>query len=137
MPRSMFSLTASALSAVPSLNFRPGRRVNVMLLPFDAYFHDSARPGSTLPAGSRLVIDAYTRPRACTSQPSVDVTGSQELGSSHSQFSVPLAPSVLAVLALDVPAPLLQAVASTSGTAVARTAASRRRRFFLRLVDIN
>src|ERR1700677_2354544 len=98
MPRSMFSLTASALSAVPSLNFRPGRRVNVMLLPFDAYFHDSARPGSTLPAGSRLVIDAYTRPRACTSQPSVDVTGSQELGSSHSQLRAPVGPSVAAVV---------------------------------------
>ena len=47
-PRSMFSLTACALSGVPSVNFRPGRSVNVTLLPLAAYFQDVARPGSAV-----------------------------------------------------------------------------------------
>ena len=50
-PRSMFSSTACALSGVPSVNFRPGRSVNVTLLPSAAYDHDVARPGPALPLG--------------------------------------------------------------------------------------
>ena len=57
-PRSMFSLTAVAVSGVPSLNFRPGRRVKVTLLPSGAYFHELASPGSTSPAGFSVVTDA-------------------------------------------------------------------------------
>lgn len=33
------------------------------------------------------------------SHPALEVTGSQEVGSSHSQFSVPLAPEALAAVA--------------------------------------
>ncbi len=57
-PRSMFFLTAAASSGVPSVNFRPGRSVNVTLLPLAAYFQDVARPGPTVPDGSRVVIEA-------------------------------------------------------------------------------
>src|ERR1700677_704947 len=42
---------------------------------------------------------AYTRLRTWLSQPALEVTGSHEVGSSHSQFKVPLAPP-----ALDAPA---------------------------------
>src|SRR3984893_7767977 len=91
-PRLMFSATDVAVSGEPSENFRPGRSVKVTLLPSAAYFHDDARPGDTSPLASRVVTDAYTRPRACMSQPAVEVTGSQEVGSAHSQLIVPLAP---------------------------------------------
>src|ERR1700685_657432 len=93
-PRSMFSCTACAFSGVPSVKVRPGRRVNVTLLPVGAYFHDVARPGPGFPAGSSVVIEAYTRPRACMSQPALEVTGSQDVGSSHSQLRVPVAPAL-------------------------------------------
>src|ERR1700691_2855261 len=133
MPRSMFSLTAVALSGVPSVNFRPGRSVNVTLLPFFAYFHDDASPGSTSPAVLRVVIDAYTRPSACTSQPAVDVTGSHEVGSSHSQFRVPVAPPVAAVVPPLVPPEAVPQAAASSATAIAAPAARRRRRGLLRV----
>src|SRR5258705_2664358 len=92
-PRTMFFLTAAASSTVPSLNLRPGLSVNVTLLPLAAYFQDVARPGPTVPDGSSVVIEAYTRPSACTSHPALDVTGSQDVGSCHSQFTVPVAPA--------------------------------------------
>ena len=57
-PRSMFSCTACAFSGVPSVNVRPGRSVNVTLLPDGAYFQDVARPGPGFPAGSSVVIEA-------------------------------------------------------------------------------
>src|ERR1700756_2290890 len=88
----MFSLTACAFSGVPSENVRPGRSWKVTLLPSAAYVHDDARPGPTSPAALRVVSDAYTSPRTCMSHPALDVTGSHEVGSCHSQFSVPLAP---------------------------------------------
>src|ERR1700733_8850416 len=117
-PRSMFSCTACASSGVPSLNVRPGRRVNVTLLPVGAYFHDVARPGPGFPAGSSVVIEAYTRPRTCMSQPALEVTGSQDVGSCHSQLSVPLAP-VLASAADDVAGEELLQAAAASDTAMA------------------
>ena len=126
-PRTMFSLTAVASSAVPSVNFRPGRSLNVTLLPSAAYFHDAARPGSTSPAASRVVMDAYTSPSACMSHPALEVTGSQEVGSSHSQFSVPLAPEALADVA-EPPDPLValpQAASAEIATMAAAAAALR------------
>ena len=128
--RTMFSFTACALSGVPSVNFRPGRSVNVTLLPSEPDFHDEARPGFTFPAGSRLVIEAYTRPRTCTSQPAVEVTGSQEVGSSHSQFSVPVAPTVADGELPAVPELPPQAVASSdsANTTAGRTRVVRRTR---------
>ena len=123
----MFSLTACAFSGVPSLNVSPGRSWKVTLFPSAAYFHDDARPGPTSPAGSRVVIDAYTRPRACMSQPALDVTGSQEVGSCHSQFSVPLAPAPPAdePEPVDPPDALPQAASAEIATAAAAAAALR------------
>src|ERR1700691_5878547 len=132
-PRWMFSLTACAFNGVPSVNFKPGRSVNVTILPPGAYFHDVASPGPGFPAGSSVVIDAYTRPRTCMSQPALDVTGSHDVGSSHSQLRVPLAP-LLASAADDVVGDeLLQAaaVSDTARAAVSKTllrAARERRR---------
>ncbi len=57
-PRSMFCLTEVAVSGDPSENFRPGRSVKVTLLPSAAYFQELARPASTVPLGSSVVIDA-------------------------------------------------------------------------------
>ena len=57
-PRTMFFLTAAASRDVPSVNFRPGRSVNVTLLPLAAYFQAVARPGPTEPDGSRVVSEA-------------------------------------------------------------------------------
>ena len=57
-PRTMFSLTALASSAVPSVNFSPGRSWKVTDLPFAAYFHELASPACTVPLGSRVVIEA-------------------------------------------------------------------------------
>src|SRR5579859_937003 len=125
-PRWMFSFTACASSAVPSVKVRPGRRVKVTALPESAYFHEEARPGPGLPAGSRVVIDAYTRPRTCMSQPALEVTGSHEVGSSHSQLRVPAAPALLEGGAGELPAQ----AAVASDTARASTAllrAARRR----------
>ena len=57
-PRTMFSLTASASSAVPSVNFSPGRSWKVTDFPFAAYFHELASPASAVPLGSSVVIEA-------------------------------------------------------------------------------
>ena len=95
-PRLIFCWTEVAVSGSPSENFRPGRSVKVTLLPSAAYFQELARPASTVAPVFSVVMDAYTRPRACMSQPALEVTGSQEVGSSHSQLSVPLAPEALA-----------------------------------------
>jgi len=57
-PRTMFSLTASALSAVPSVNFSPGRSWKVTDFPLAAYCHELASPASTVPLGSSVVIEA-------------------------------------------------------------------------------
>src|SRR5580692_8523274 len=129
-PRSMFCLTEVAVSGVPSENFRPGRSVKVTLLPSAAYFQELASPASTDPAGSRVVIDAYTRPRACMSQPALEVTGSQDVGSSHSQLSVPLAPEALVAAAAPAAAlePLLLPHAATAEIATSAAAAARARR---------
>jgi hypothetical protein len=96
-------------------------------LPSAAYFHDEARPGWTVPAVSRVVIEAYTSPSACMSQPALEVTGSQEVGSSHSQFSVPLAPVVVAVPApVDPPLLALEQAASAVIVTIAAAAAAMR-----------
>ena len=61
------------------------------------------------------------------SQPAVEVTGSQEVGSSHSQFSVPLAPAVAAEPeAVEVLALLPQAAASRARARPAARATPRR-----------
>ncbi len=59
------------------------------------------------------------------SQPALEVTGSQEVGSSHSQLSVPLAPAVPAV-APAPPAAVLEPLLPQAATAeiVTRTAAA-------------
>jgi hypothetical protein len=127
-PRWMFCSTDVAVSGVPSENFRPGRSVNVTLLPSAAYFHDDARPGWTSPLAFSVVTDAYTRPSTCMSQPAEDVTGSHEVGSSHSQLSVPLAPSAAApaTAAADPPGePLPQAASAVMPAMDAATAAIR------------
>jgi len=62
------------------------------------------------------------------SQPALEVTGSQEVGSSHSQFSVPLAPVVVAeVPPVDPPleVALEQAARAVIVTAAAAAAAMR------------
>src|SRR5580704_8722130 len=132
-PRWMFSFTACAFSGVPSVNFRPGRSVNVTLLPPGAYFHDVASPGPGFPAGSSVVIDAYPRPRTCMSHPALEVTGSHDVGSSHSQFRVPLAPLLASAADDAVGDELPQAAAASdrARAAVIRTllrAARERRR---------
>jgi hypothetical protein len=61
------------------------------------------------------------------SHPALDVTGSQEVGSSHSQFSVPLAPEALAGVA-EPPDPLVvlpQAVSAEIATTAAAATALR------------
>src|SRR3984885_4180960 len=117
-PRWMFSFTAVASSGVPSLNVRPGRSANDTLLPPGAYFHEVASPGPGFPAGSSVVIEAYTRPRTCMSQPALEVTGSHDVGSSHSQLRVPVAPA-LASPADVVPGDELLHAAAASDTATA------------------
>jgi hypothetical protein len=61
------------------------------------------------------------------SQPAVEVTGSQEVGSSHSQLSVPLAPSAAAVdpdpSAEEPPVELPQAASTAMATMDAAAAA--------------
>jgi hypothetical protein len=63
------------------------------------------------------------------SQPALEVTGSQEVGSCHSQFSVPVAPVVLAAppdpADPALVAPLPQAASVTMATAEAAAAAMR------------
>jgi hypothetical protein len=63
------------------------------------------------------------------SQPALEVTGSQEVGSSHSQFSVPDAPVVLAVepdpAAAELEALLPQAASARIATAPAAAAMMR------------
>src|SRR5579859_5549239 len=126
-PRWMFSFTACASSAVPSVKVRPGRRVKVTALPESAYFHEEARPGPGLPAGSRVVIEAYTRPRTCMSQPALEVTGSHDVGSCHSQLMVPVAPA-FGWFADEVPGDelLAQAAAPSDTARVAASSAVRR-----------
>jgi len=61
------------------------------------------------------------------SHPALEVTGSQEVGSAHSQFSVPLAPEALADVA-EPPDPLValpQAASAEIATMAAAAAALR------------
>jgi hypothetical protein len=60
------------------------------------------------------------------SHPAVEVTGSQDVGSSHSQFRVPLAPAAADVDAIEVLAVLLHAAAAIE---MLRTAARAARVF--------
>jgi hypothetical protein len=60
------------------------------------------------------------------SHPALDVTGSQDVGSSHSQFTVPFAPDASDVAAVDVLVAVLQAAAAIE---TARTAAKAARVF--------
>jgi hypothetical protein len=57
------------------------------------------------------------------SQPALEVTGSQDVGSSHSQFKVPLAAEVADVDAVGVLVVLLQAAAAIETARAAARAA--------------
>ena len=63
------------------------------------------------------------------SHPALEVTGSQDVGSSHSQLSVPLAPEAPAASAAPaaVEPPLLPHAATAAITIPAAAAAARRR----------
>jgi hypothetical protein len=56
------------------------------------------------------------------SHPALDVTGSQEVGSDHSQFSVPLAPEAFADVA-ETPDPLV-ALPQAASAEIATTEAA-------------
>jgi hypothetical protein len=128
----MFVCTAAASSGVPSLNRRPGRSLKVIDLPSAEYFQLSASPPIALPLLSSAVIALYARLSTCTSQPALDVTGSHDVGSSHSHFNVPPLPLLLpppAVWVVTLPA--LHAAATAANAA--RTAIDAARRIFVRL----
>src|ERR1700722_4025745 len=95
-PRTIFSLTAAASRALPSVNLSPGRSWKVTDFPLPAYFHELARPACTVPLASRAVIEEMGGAGAGMSQPALEVTESRDVGSCHSQLRVPLAPAVVA-----------------------------------------